>query len=309
MRAVLRHGLTAQAIFAIGHAGGFHRIANQNHAIVTKHRERKAHHGGVNMHAIGDDLGSRACLERRRNHARLAVMQPRHGVVQMRHMLGAAAEGLGRLIVIRARMGNGNAHGIVHFIDEFERAGLLGSNIDKLDFAARRILQATKHCRIALLHVGGVLCAHLFGTDERTFHIDTHQRGSIGGVNMLGGAFHNARELFLGERHGRAAPCSYATTGLVARDGVDRLMRAVAEIMPHRAMRMHVDQARNGEQPLGIDDLAHLVAGRNDAVAFDEDIVFDEFAIPKNFRTSNFQHAALPFVIDRKPCLNLIVTS
>ena len=77
-------------------------------------------------------------------------------------------------------------------------------------------------------------------------------------------------------------------------------MRAVAEIMPHRAMRMHVDQARNGEQPLGIDDLARLVAGRNDAVAFDEDIVFNEFAVLENFRTSNFQHAALPFVIGRK---------
>ena len=105
---------------------------------------------------------------------------------------------------------------------------------------------------------------------------------------MLGGAFHNARELFFGERHGRAAPRGYAAAGLIARDGIDRLMRAVAEIVPHRAVGMHVDQARNGEQPLGIDDLARLVAGRNDAVAFDEDIVFDEFAIPKNFRTSNF---------------------
>ena len=188
----------------------------------------------------------------------------------------------------------------MHFIDEFERAGLLGGNIDKLDFAARRILQATKHCRIALLHVGGVLCAHLFRADERAFHIDTHQRGSIGGINMLGGAFHNARELFFGERHGRAAPCGYAAAGLVACNGVDRLMRAVAEIMPHRAMRMHVDQARNGEQPLGVDDLARLVAGRNDAVAFDEDIVFNEFAVLENFRTSNFQHAALPFVISRE---------
>ena len=79
--------------------------------------------------------------------------------------------------------------------------------------------------------------------------------------------------------------------------------------MPHRTMGMHVDQARNGEQSLGIDDLARLVAGRNDAVAFDEDIVFIEFAVLENFRTSNFQHAALPFVIDRKPCPNLIVTS
>ena len=117
---------------------------------------------------------------------------------------------------------------------------------------------------------------------------------------MLSGAFHNARELFFGERHGRAAPCSYATTGLIARDGVDRLMRTVAEIVPHRAMGMHVDQARNGEQPLGIDDLARLVAGRNDAVAF------DEFAIPKNFRTSNFQHVALPFIKGREPCPNSI---
>ena len=252
------------------------------------------------MHAIGDDLGSGAGLKRRWNHARLAVMQPWHGVVQMRHMLGAATERLGRLIVVRARMGNGNAHVIVHFVDEFERAGLLGGDIDKLDLDTRRILQATEHRRIALLHIGGVLGSHLFGADERAFHVNAHQRGGIRGVDMLGGAFHNARELFFGECHGRAAPRGYAAAGLIARDGIDRPMRAVAEIVPHRAVGMHVDQARNGEQPFGVDNLARLVAGRNNAVALDEDIAFNEFAVLKNFRTSNFQHAALPFVIGKE---------
>jgi len=85
------HGVAAQLVFAVGHAGGGGGIGD---AVQARDRAQgHAHGAGVYVEQIRDQFRVLRVGQRRADDAGLAVMQRAHGVIQMREAGGAGGEG------------------------------------------------------------------------------------------------------------------------------------------------------------------------------------------------------------------------
>ena len=198
------------------------------------------------MHAVGDDLGRYiVSLRTGGNGAGLSMMQRGHGIEQVRHMARAGIEGRARVIIACARMGYGDAHVMGHLADELQVARLLGGHVHQLDETPRLMLQTAELLDRGAAHVGGILRAHLVGSDIGTLHVDAHDAGFPRRGFMRGHAGHDGRQALFGKRHGGRADGGHATACLVCRDGGDALIGRIAEIVAHGTVEVHIYQAWN----------------------------------------------------------------
>lgn len=95
--------------------------------------------------------------------------------------------------------------------------------------------------------------------NERAFHVDAHKRRVIT-LRLIGcGGFGNLCQLVLRIGHSRRTDGGHADLCLILCQCGDSLMRAVAEIAAHAAVKMQIDQSGHGVQTAHIHRIrAHL---------------------------------------------------
>ncbi len=85
-----KNSKTAQMVMSIGFPCCFHAVADKNHALCAKEPEGSPYGGGGNVHAVTDKLcktGGR--IEGGADNAGCSVGEGRHGVKEVRYMVGA----------------------------------------------------------------------------------------------------------------------------------------------------------------------------------------------------------------------------
>ena len=176
--ALKREVLPAQLVLAVGQAAAAQAVGDDDDAPVAEELEGQAHHGGVDVHTVGDDLGGHAWhLATGHDGAGLAVVQRRHGVEEVRHVLGTCLEGRARRVVVGAHVRERHAHLVCHGGNEVEVAGLFGGHVHELDASACRRLQLVELLRRGPAHKVGVLGPHLVGRDVGALHVHPHKLG------------------------------------------------------------------------------------------------------------------------------------
>ena len=267
-----RDGLSAQTVLAVRQAAGHGAVCDQAYAVVPEGVEGEPHHGGVDVHVIGNELHLGIVLHGRNDGAGCAVGDAGHGVVQVGHVGGTGFKGLDGGVVVGAGVGDGDAHLIMALLDKVQIARLLGGNVHQFDQTARTLLQAAEHGGVCALHILRVLCAHLFGADEGPFHVDTHKVSALAVFMGGSGVHHLVQDLFW-VGHGGGADSQHALAGLEIRQRLDGLLGAVAEILAHCPVEVDIHKARQGVQPLGVQHLLALFRGGkgHDAAIADDD--------------------------------------
>ena len=267
-----RDGLSAQTVLAVRQAAGHGAVRDQAYAVVPEGVEGEPHHGGVDVHVIGDQLHLGIVLHGCNDRAGRTVGDAGHGIVQVGHVGGTGFKGLDGGVVVGAGVGDGDAHLVMALLDKVQIARLFGGNVHQLDQTARTLLQTAEHGGVCALHILRVLCAHLFGADEGAFHVDAHKVGTLA-VFMGGSGVHYLVQDLLGVGHGGGADGQHALAGLKIRQRLDGLLGAVAEILAHCPVEVDIHKARQGVQPLGVQHLFALFRGGkgHDAAIADDD--------------------------------------
>ena len=221
----------------------------------------KAHHSGVNVNIIGDQLHIGTVFQRGNNGAGGAVGDAGHGVIQVGHVAGTGGKRSLGGIIIRAGVGNRDAHLVVAVTDKIQIAGFFRGNVHQLDQPAAACLQPAEHGGIGPLHILGVLCADLFGADVGAFHVDADQVSTLT-VLVGGGHIHNAVQNLLVERHGGGADGQHAFAGLKIGNGLQTGFIGIAEIMPDSTVEMNIHQTGQSIGTVGIQNFLALQRGR-----------------------------------------------
>ena len=133
------------------------------------------------MDAIGNqlrrDLRALCC---RTDYARRAVEQGRHGIVEVRYMRCACSKRSASGVIIRFRMCDGNGYPCRrNALNQRMRARKLRRNAYDADPPACRLLKARNHGWVWGAQVGWVLRPTFSTAEERAFHGNAAQRGSV----------------------------------------------------------------------------------------------------------------------------------
>ena len=233
----------------------------------------------MNVNIIGDQLHIGTVFQRGNNGAGGAVGDAGHGVIQVGHVAGTGGKRSLGGIIIRAGVGNRDAHLIVAVTDKIQIAGFFRGNVHQLDQPAAACLQPAEHGGIGPLHILGVLCADLFGADVGAFHVDADQiRAAL--VLVGRGHVHDAVQDLLAERHGCGADGQHALARLKISDGLQAGLVGVAEIVTDCAVEMDVHQTRQRIGTARVNDILALLRGRakDDAAIADDEVLFHKAA-------------------------------
>ena len=139
------------------------------------------------MHAVGDELGrDLRVVEGGADGARLAMMERRHGVAQVRHLPRAGLDGRARGVVVGLRVRDGHAHIGRHRSAEVEGTVHFGRHVHKLDQVARTLLEPAEHGLVGQMEVGRILRADVVGRDVGPLHVDAHERRAAAAQSMMG---------------------------------------------------------------------------------------------------------------------------
>ena len=236
--------MAAKLVFAIFQTAATQAVGDDDHAVGAEELEGHANHGGMDVHAVGDDLGRDALgLGTSDNGAGLAVMEGRHRVEEVRHVARACLKsGLGR-VVVGAHVGEGDAHLVVHLANEVEVARLLGGHIHKLDTATGRLLQFGELLDARRAHILGVLGTHFVGRDVGAFHVHTDKLGfaSLGLEDT--DVAHDGHQTVVRQGHRSGADSGDAALCLVGSHAVQTLGACIGQVIAHAAMEVQVDEA------------------------------------------------------------------
>ena len=267
-----RNSLSAQTVLAVRQAAGHGAVCDQADTVVAKGIEGEPHHGGVDVHVIGDEFHLGVVLHGGNDGAGRTVGDAGHGVVQMGHVGGTGFKSLDGGVVVGAGVGDRDTHLVMALPDKVQIARLLRGNVHQLDQTVCTLLQAAEHGGICALHILRVLCAHLFGADEGALHVDAHKVGTLA-VFMGSSGVHHLVQKLLRVGHGGGANGQHALAGLEICQRLDGLLGAVAEILAHCPVEVDIHKARQGVQTLGVQHLLALFRGGkgHDAAIADDD--------------------------------------
>ena len=242
--AVEREVLAAKLVFAIFQAAATQAVGDDDHAVGAEEFEGHANHGGMNMHAVGDDLGRDALgLSTGGNGAGLAVMEGRHCVEEVRHVARAGLKSVLGRVIVGAHVGEGDAHFVVHLTNEVEVARLLGGHVHKLDTAMSRLLQLGELLDARRAHVLGVLGTHFVGRDVGALHVHTDKLGFANLGLKDTDVAHDGHQTVVWQGHRSGADGCDAALCLVGCHAMQALSACIGQVIAHAAMKVQVDEA------------------------------------------------------------------
>ena len=216
----------------------------------------------MDVQAVADDLRADVLVLRaRRDHARVAVMDARHGVVQVGQVGHAGVHSGLRLVVSAVGMGDGHGAKVLRLLDERHRARQFGGDVRDADESIAAVVELLEALKVRLLQVVGVLRAALLVGEVRAFHMDAAQDGAAF-RRFFDEALRVGVRLFehlIGQGHGRGRKAGHAAGEVELRHLLEALIIAVAEVVAGVAVAMHFDQARDNGRALKINGVLRNV--------------------------------------------------
>lgn len=123
------HVLSAEGVLPVRHPAAAQRIGNDADP-ARKQLERHAHGARVDVLAVADQLRNHVFpLRTRANGAGLAVVDARHGVIQVRQVGRARAKYRRCLFIGAVRMRDRDGAELRHLLSKLDRAGQLRCHI------------------------------------------------------------------------------------------------------------------------------------------------------------------------------------
>jgi len=185
------------------------------------------------------------------DQARLAVVDGRHGVEQVRHMACAMVEYRAGLLVICVRVRDGNRAYRAGLFGKVSRAIQLGRHVHDPDQAAAAALECLEGLEARKSQVRTILGALLLFGEERPLHVDTHHPGAAlrpvaaKGTRCLKGL----RQRLVGQRHGSGREGGHSAAGQVSRHALQSSGVAIREIGPGIPVGVYVHQPGKDFRP------------------------------------------------------------
>ena len=154
-----------------------------------------------------------------------------------------------------------------------------------------------------------VLGALLGLAEEGTLQMRSHHLRAAGIVLSVGGGrFADGRQLVLRQGHARRADIGHALAKLVVRDFLQTLRCGVAEILPHRAVEMHVHQAGDDVAAGGVQH-GPAAAGGGDQRAVGADVPGDEALLQVEDLPAGYPHTLTPAAFSLLPAASSTMTT
>ena len=220
----------------------------------------QAHHSGMDVQPVGDELHRRARVAGGGDDAGGAVPEGGHGVKEVRRVARARVVGRHRRVVVGGGVAEGDGAGLADLADRLDAARLLRRDGDEPHNAAARLVEPVEHRRVRGVDVVGVLRAALGVADKGAFQVDARHLRAVGGTLEIADDVHRTRQLRLLERHGRRTPRGHALCGIVARHLRHALRLAVAGVLAHGGVGVDVNETGDQIAALRVDAAVHSFA-------------------------------------------------
>ncbi len=221
----------------------------------------------MDVQQVGNDFGEFGVRERGADEARIAVMQRRHRVEQMREATCAMLECGDGVVVGTERMAELHAHAArCHLGDDLHVAGDFRRQRDHANRRDRQILQHFVHHR---RYSRVRLRAELAGVDVRTFQMDAeHTRAAwCANARVVAQPRDDAHQFVARRGHRGSEQTGRAITRMRAGDGFDRVA-AFHHVGAAAAVHVQIDETGQDVRRVVLRRIDALACQRRDTAVF-----------------------------------------
>lgn len=186
-------------------------------------------------------------LAARANGAGLAMMNARHGVVEMRQVRRARVKHCRCLFIGAVRMRDRDGAELRHLLSKLDRAGQLRCHIRDAEKTLGSVIKVFERGKIRLSQIRAVLRALFLFGEERPLHLDAHETGTA--LRLLVSEpdcrFVRRFQHVVGQCRGRGREAGHAVLREIACHFDKAVIVAVREIRTGIAVIVDVDKPRN----------------------------------------------------------------
>ena len=242
---------------------------------------------GVGELAVADELRDHVfTLAARANGAGLAMMNARHGVVEMRQVRRARVKHCRCLFIGAVRMRDRDGAELRHLLSKLDRAGQLRCHIRDAEKTLGSVIKVFERGKIRLSQIRAVLRALFLLGEERPLHLNAHETGTA--LRLLVSEpdcrFVRRFQHVVGQCHGRGREAGHAVLREIACHFDKAVIVAVREIRTGIAVIVDIDQS--GDDILVVQVDAALCGDRGQYLGkssvFRAEGAVSEFAAHKN---------------------------
>ena len=179
------HVLSAEGVLPVRHPAAAERVGNEA-APARKEPKRHAHGARVDVLAVADQLRDDVfAFAARADGAGLAVVDARHGVIQVRQMGRTRVKDRAGFFVGAVAVRDGDRTELGRFFGKFHRTGQLCRHIRDAKKTLGSVIKPFECSKIRLSQVRAVLRALFLFGEERPLHVEAHQAGAVGRLFFL----------------------------------------------------------------------------------------------------------------------------
>ena len=222
----------------------------------------------------------------RANGAGLAVVDARHGVIQVRQMGRTRVKDRAGFFVGAVGVRDGDRAELGRFFGKFDRTGQLCCHVRNADKALGDVIKPFECSKVRLSQVRAVLRALFLFGEERPLHLDAHETGTA--LRLLVSEpdcrFVRRFQHVIGQCHGRGREAGHAVLREIACHFDKAVVIAVGKIRAGIAVIVDIDQS--GDDILVVQVDAALCGDRGQYLGkssvFRAEGAVSEFAAHKN---------------------------
>ena len=208
------------------------------------------------MLTVTDQLGIDLLAFRgRADDAGFAVMDPGHGVVEMRQVRRPGFIDRPGFLVACVRVRHRYRAELRGFFGKVHCAGKLRRQVRDSDQAVRDLIQMPESLPVGIPQIGAVLGALFLLGEEGPLHVDAEQRRTALRLLVPQALCREIRGLqhLIGQRHRRRSEARHPVFSQIARHFLQPIVVSVREVRAGVAVGVDIDQARDHVLSLQVD--------------------------------------------------------